>query len=307
MKRNPLFIVIALVLIVAFAPLLFVFQVRQSEVAVVTLFGRPHRTIAEPGLKFRLPPPIENVYKLDQRIQNFEGELEETKLPDQNILLVKVYVGWRIEKPEIFFPKFAGGSIPVAEDSLRALVRSAKNEVAGQHPFSDFISADEKEMKFTRIESEILKRVQDQVSAQNYGIEVKFVQIKKLGLPENVTQKVFERMQSERQRLISKIQSSGEEEATKIKSAADRQAATLLTEADGKALQIRSQGEAEAIKSLAILQQNTDLANLNMRLSALEQMLKEKTTLILDQNTPPLDLLHSLKFKTAEPTPGSNH
>jgi membrane protease subunit HflC len=262
-------------------------------VAVVTLFSKPHRTISEPGLYARLPWPIENVHKLDQRIQNIESQFEETKLPDQNSIFLMVYAGWKIENPEVFFPRFPGGSIPLAESALESLVRSAKNEVAGQHPFSDFISADVNQMKFAEIEKEILKRVQDQVQAQNYGIEVKFVQIKKLGLPENVTQNVFERMQSERQKLISKIQAGGEEEATKIKSAADSKAATLLAEADAKALQIRAQGEAEAIKSLGILQTEPRLANFNMKLSALEQMLKEKTTLILDQSTPPLDLLNT--------------
>jgi len=309
MKRNRLNIAIGAVLILIFGSLLFVFQVRKSQVAVVTLFGKPDRVQDKPGAYFKWPWPIEKVYTLDQRIQNFEGKFEETKLPDQYTLLMLVYVGWKIEDPKNFFPKFVRGSgdgaeqasIAEAEKALEAVVRSAKNEVAGQHIFSDFVSAEEKQSKFTQIEDEILHKVQDQLRTRQYGIEIKFVQIKKLGLPESVTQDVFARMQSERQVRIAEIQFGGEELATKIKSAADRTASELLAKADAEALQLRGEGEAAAMKSLSVLQQNPDLANLIMKLNALEQMLKEKTTLILDQNTSPLDLLQATKTPRSEP------
>jgi membrane protease subunit HflC len=289
MKRNLNFIIGAL-LIIVFGSLLFIFQVRKSYVAVVTRFGKYDRELG-PGAHFRWPWPIENVYKLDQRIQNFEGKFEETKLPDQNILLVSTYVGWRIEKPELFFPKFERGSIPKAEDTLGRIVETAKKEVAGQHNFQDFISADEKQMKFSQIEQEILAKVQEQVKNHDYGVEVKFVQIKKIGLPESVTTDVFERMKSERNLLISKIQYEGEEQATKIKSAADTWSAKQLAEADAAALEIRGQGEAESAKALSVLQQNPALANFNLKLAALQDLLKDRSTLILDQSTAPLDLL----------------
>jgi membrane protease subunit HflC len=282
--------IVGALLIIVFGSLLFVFQVRKSEVAVVTHFGKYDRELG-PGAHFRWPWPIENVYKLDQRIQNFEGKFEETKLPDQNILLISTYVGWRIEKPELFFPKFGGDRIAEAEKSLGALVESVKKEVAGQHGFSDFISADEKQMKFTQIEQEILEKVKDQVKNHEYGLDVKFVQIKKIGLPESVTTDVFERMKSERNLLISKIQYEGEEAATKIRSSADTWSAKKLAEADASALQIRGEGMAESAKALGVLQQNPTLANFNMKLDALQDLLKDRSTLILDQSTPPLDLL----------------
>jgi membrane protease subunit HflC len=290
MKRSPLTIVVAAILILIFGLLLFVYQVRKSEVAVVTLFGKIHTVKSDPGPGLRWPWPIENVYKLDQRVQDLEGKFEQIKLPDQNIILLSVYVGYRIQDPRAFFPKFASGSIPEAEKVLEGLVRSAKNEVAGQHPFSDFVSTDEQQMKFTQIESQILQKVQEQVHDKDYGIEIKFIQIEKIGLPEGVTQNVFDRMTSERQYYISKIQSQGEEEATKIKSAADSTAAKLLADADAQAFKIRGEGEAQMMKSLEILQQNPSLANFNMQMTALQEFLK-KATLILDQNTSPLQWL----------------
>ncbi len=302
MKRSPLTLAVAFVLIVIFGLLLFTYQVRKSEVAVVTFFGRIVREKTEPGLGLRWPSPIEKVYKLDRRIQNFEGKFEQIKLTDQNIILLEVYVGWRIEDSKQFFPKFLNGSIAVAEQRLEEFVRNAKNEVAGQHVLSDFISTDEKQIKFAQIESEILQRVKRDVSEKGYGLDVKFVQIKKIGLPESVTQSVFERMTSERQTYISQIQSSGEETATKIKSKADSDASKLLSDADAQAQQIHGEGVAQMIHSLAVFRENTNLANFNMQITALEQMLKERTTLILDQSTVPLNLLQPIQPQKSDST-----
>ena len=295
MKRSRLTIAVAFVLIVIFGLLLFVYQVRKSEVAVVTLFGKVDHVKQTPGPGLRLPWPIENVYKLDQRIQNFEGKFEQVKLPDQNLIFLLVYVGWRIDDPALFFPRFTNGSVAAAQGPLEDLVRSAKNEVAGQHRFSDFISTDEKQMKLAQIEREILDKVRQQVKDLNYGIDIKFVQIKKIGLPEQVTQNVFDRMQAEREYYSAQIRSLGEEESSKIRSAADSTAAKLLSDADAQAYAIRGQGEAQMIKSLEVLQQNPELAEFNMQITALTQLLKEKATLVLDQSTSPLNLLQPIQ------------
>ncbi|MGD0814962.1 MAG: protease modulator HflC [Verrucomicrobiota bacterium] len=302
MKRSRLTIAVAFVLIVIFGLLLFVYQVRKSEVAVVTLFGKVDHVKETPGPGFRLPWPIENVYKLDQRIQNFEGRFEQVKLPDQNLIFLLVYVGWRIDDPALFFPRFTNGSVVAAQGALEDLVRSAKNEVAGQHRFPDFISTDEKQMKLTQIEGEILEKVSRQVKNLNYGIGIKFVQIKKIGLPEQVTQNVFDRMQAEREYYTAQIRSLGEEESTTIKSAADSTAAKMLSDADAQAYAIRGQGEAQMIKSLQVLQENPELAEFNMQIAALTQLLKEKATLVLDQSTSPLNLLQPIQPQKVEST-----
>ncbi|MGA2173454.1 MAG: SPFH domain-containing protein [Verrucomicrobiota bacterium] len=302
MKRNPLTLLVAFILIVIFGLLLFIYQVRKSEAAVVTRFGKIDRVKTEPGPGLRWPWPIEDVYKLDQRIQNFEGKYEQFKLPDQNIILLSVYVGYRIEDPKAFFPKFAKGSIPEAEKVLEDLVRSAKNEVAGQHPFSDFVATDERQMKFTQIENEILQKVRKQVTELNYGLDMKFIQIRKIGLPDSVTQNVFDRMTSERQYYISKVQSQGEEAAKKIKSEADSKAAILLADADAQAFKIRGEGEAQMMKSLAVLQENPALATFNMQISALQQLLREKSTLVLDASSSPLQWLQMQQAGKSAPT-----
>ena len=271
--------------------LLFVYQVPKSRVAIVTRFGKLDRVKREPGPGLRFPWPIENVLTLDQRVQSFEGKDHEFKLPDQNILFLSVYVGYSIDDPKAFFGAFFNGSITDAESKLEDMVHSAKNEVCGQHPFSDFVSTDERQIKLAQIEQQILDKVQIGVHTNNYGIDVKFVQIKKIGLPHTVTKSVFDRMTQERQFYIDKITSQGNLQVTRIKSAADREATNLLSDADAKAIEIRGEGEAQMMKSLVILQQNPALATFNMQMTALEQFLKKNTTLVLEPSSSPLEWL----------------
>jgi membrane protease subunit HflC len=156
------------------------------------------------------------------------------------------------------------------------------------------VNASPADLKFEAIEEEIKAAVQKELAANNYGMSIEFLGIKKLGLPENVTQTVFDRMKSERQKLISKAQFEGEARATEIKSAAERQAADVIANAQAAATQIEGQGVAEAAKTLGVFQQNPELAVFQLRLEALKSSLNQKSTLIFDERTPPFDLFRNL-------------
>ena len=303
MKRNFLTVVIGAVLVVIFALLLFVFQVRQSEVAVVTTFGKPVATYTNAGAYFKIPWPVQKVYKFDQRVQNFEDKFSENLTADNNNLLTSVYVGWKISDAAAFFPKFAGGSVPAAQRMLESMLRSAKSAVIGKHQLSEFVNANPQDLKFDEIEGEIEQAVQSELRTNDCGIEVEFLGIKKLGLPESITQTVFQRMTSERQVLISKLQYAGEAEAQKIKSAADRQAAETVANADAAATRIHGEGEAEAAKTLPVFQQNPELANFLLRISSLQQSLNQRSTLIFDERTPPFDLFQHLPTNSPSQQP----
>jgi membrane protease subunit HflC len=296
MKRNPLTLIIGLVLLLVFGLLLFVFQVRKSEVAVVTTFGMTTRSITEPGPNLKWPWPIQKVHKLDQRMQNFEDKLTEGLTSDSFNLLTSVHVGWRIVEPAAFFPKFSGTAEPIAEAErvLERLLGNAKSAVIGKHPLSDFVSASAEGSRFAEIEKEILSAVQAQVHANNYGLDIEFLGLKKLQLPQSVTEAVFQRMASERRVLADKSTFEGEAEAQKIRSGADRRAAEMLANADSEATRVRGEGEAEAAKSLTVFQQNPELANFIFRLNALETSLKERSILVFDQRTPPFDLFNGV-------------
>jgi membrane protease subunit HflC len=296
MKRNPLTLIIGILLLIVFGLLLFVFQVRTTEVAVVTTFGKPSRSISEPGPYLKWPWPIQKVHKFDHRVQNFEDKLTEGLTRDSFNLLTSVYVGWRITDPSAFFPKFAGSTQPIteAERVLERLLGHAKTAVVGNHPLGDFVSPAADGNKFLEIEKEILAAFKAQVGTNNYGLDIEFLGLKKVQLPESVTQSVFERMTSERKGLADKSQYEGEAEAQKIRSEAERKAAEMLANADSEATRIRGEGEAEAAKSLSVFQQNAELANFIFRLNALESSLKERSILVFDQNTPPFDLFRGV-------------
>jgi membrane protease subunit HflC len=294
MKKNSLpTLIIGLLLMLVALLVLVVFQVRKSEVAVVTFFGRTARAIETPGPHLRLPWPIESVHRFDQRVQNFEDKFTEGSTQDGFTLLTSVYVGWRITDASVFYPKFTGGNEPIAaaEQLLEGRLTHAKAAVTGKHPLADFLSSDAQGNKFLDIEKEILSVVQAELPTNSYGLKIEFLGVKRLGLPESVTQSVFDRMQSERKLLADKLQWEGESDAAKIRSDANRRSAEIIANANSEATRIQGEAEAEAAKSLAVFQQNPELASFIFRLAALENSLKDRSTLIFDQSTVPFDIL----------------
>lgn len=289
MKKTRLSLVIGGLLLVIFLAVLFAFQVRSTEVAVVTTFGKYSTSHTEPGLKFRLPWPIQNIYRFDNRLQNFERKFEQTTTRDAKNILVSLFVGWKISDPKIFLERFNGDPLK-AEQQLEGLVRNAKNAVIGRYNFSDFVSPDPKLVKFEQFEAEVLKEIQGSAK-DTYGLSVEVVGIKQLGLPEAITGKVFERMRSERERLVKQFTGEGEAKAIEIRSEANRKRDELLAKADADALRIIGEAESQASKDYAVFEQKPDLAIYLLQIKALKESLKDRATIILDQRTTPFNLL----------------
>lgn len=289
--RNPVTFVVGLVILLIFGSISFLFQVRESEVAFLTTFGKADEAVIKPGLRFKLPWPIQKVHRFDARVHNFEGKFEEAMTLDQRNVLVLVYVGWRITEPQKFNRSFPGG-VDDAKRNLESLVRSAKNATVGTHNFSDFINTDPAKLKFDEIEKEMLLQVAG-TAKEKFGLEVKSLGIKRLGFPESVTQKVFERMKEERQRLVKQFEGEGDRDATKIRSSAERERSEKLADAEAAATRSRGEAEKEAAKAYKTLEQNKELAVFLQKLASMEAIAKERTTLILDQNSSPFDLLRS--------------
>jgi membrane protease subunit HflC len=133
---------------------------------------------------------------------------------------------------------------------------------------------------------------------------VQFVGIKQLGIPENVTAKVFDRMTAERQREIERLKALGEREAIAIKSAADRDRAEILAQAEKEASAIKGAADAEATKHFGVFQQNQDLAVFLMQLRALESTLGKGATIVADPTISPFNLL--VNPATSSQAPRSN-
>jgi membrane protease subunit HflC len=288
MKRNPITLLTGAILVVIFGLMLFTFQVRTTEVAIVTFFGKYSRSLTEPGFYWRLPYPINIVRRFDKRVQNFERKFEQTTTRDSINILCTVYAGWNISDPKLYL-ETQGGDELKAENALESQLRNVKNGVLGKHNFSELVSTNQADLKFDQVEQEMLKDIQPQ--AQKNGMNVQFIGIKQLGLPETITQAVFERMRRERQILVKQYQTEGDKEAQFIRAKADSDANKVLSEARAREIEITSQAEAKASEYYRVLQQNPDLANFMFQRTALEKSLKDRTTLILDQQTPPFNML----------------
>jgi modulator of FtsH protease HflC len=290
MKRNPITLITAGVLAIIFVLMLFTFQVRQTEIAVVTTFGKFSRSVTTPGFQWRAPYPVQSVYSFDNRIQNFERKFEQTTTRDAINLLITVYAGWRVADPKTFLESL-NGDVLHAEQVLEPLIRNVKNGVISQHTFSELISTNQADLKFDQIEQEMLAGVQGQAK-NTYGIEVRYLGIKQLGLPESITSKVFDRMKAERQTRVKQFQTEGEKEAKIIRAQADSLANKILADAKGNAIEVTGAAEAKASEAYKVMQQNPELANFLFQRNALEQSLKDRATLILDQQTPPFNMLN---------------
>ena len=290
-NRKAISLVTGFVLAIIFALMMFAFQVRQTDIVVVTTFGKYSKTISEPGLYWRMPWPIQRIHRFDCRTQNFERAFEQTSTKDAINILITVFGGWKVTNPQLYLESLNGDKLK-AETALEPLIRNAKNIIIGQHLFSDIVSTNDANIKFDKIEKAILNNVREKTIA-SYGVEMEFIHIKQLGLPESITTKVMDRMRAERDTRVKQFQAEGEKEAQIIRAQADNEANRILAEANARSIEITGAAEAEASKYYAILEKNPDLAIFNFRRSALENSLKNRTTLILDSQTTPFNLLKS--------------
>ncbi len=277
-------VVVAAILLVA----VFSYQLNQTESAVVTTFGRPV-AVTEPGLHFRWPFPFQKIHKFDHRIRCFEGgagKLEETMTSDGQNILVGIYVNFRISDVKQFFATLE--NLTKAEDQLNSWMRGFKNAAFGQYKFSQVVNTDPKLMKLNEIQEKI--RGDLAARCKGFGLEVVSVGINTINVPKAISENVFDRMIQERQSVAARFLSEGNSRAEKIRIEADGRKAILLADAEAQAKEIRASGDAEAAKYYAVFKENPELAEFLRKLDSLRQIMKGKTTLVLDTNVAPFDL-----------------
>jgi membrane protease subunit HflC len=296
MKNIAITIFIALVAVVM-GLYLIAFQVRETESALVTRFGKPVREITEPKLYFKWPAPIERVHKFDSRMKVFEADLGETTAKDAVPIIVNTYVVWRIAEPLKFLNSV--GTVKEAEVKLYSQITDTQNRVIGQHSFGEFVNSDSEKIKFNQIEAEMLADL-EQTLSDEYGIEIKTLGIKQLKVSKDVTVKVFERMKAARNRRTETTIARGQAEAAKIRTDANLKKTKLLATAEARAKKIRGQGDAKAAEYYKMLEEEPELAMFLRNIEALEKILKERSTIVIRDDSEPFKLLQeipSLKLK----------
>mgnify|MGYP005839710327 CR=1 FL=1 len=294
-RRAWVSIAVGIIIVIVFILYMITFTVRKGEYAVLKTFGKVTRTIKEPGLYWKFPLAQKAVIH-DSRLHTSEdGMLEETFTRDGKPIIVMTFFNWKIEDIERYDNSF-GSSFDQAERALQTIVRAAKGEVFGQSAFNDFITVENKntgssanKMRFELIEQKILEKAQKQALAE-IGVNITQVGVKRLILPEAVSQKVFDRMKSERQALAKKSISEGEGEAINIKSRAERDRNLILYTAQARAKSIRAEGEKAAAEYYNVFAAEPEL---HMFLKSLEslRLLVKKSTIIIDTSSLPFQLL----------------
>ena len=291
MRKNIFTIMTAGIIFIILLLYLIAFQVRVNEQVVLTTFGKPVLVLKEPGLYWKWPWPIQSLNRFDTRLKLLSSKFEETYTVDGKNLIVTSALAWTVQDP-LKFLESAGTELE-AEKNLRSVLRNYKNSVIGKHPLSHFISTDPENLKFDEIEKEMLELVSKETE-ERYGIGVEFVKIEQMALPEDTTAKVFERMRKERERIAEGFRAEGEGEANKIKAEADSERDRILAMAETEAKRIMGEGDALAAKHYGIFSENEELAIFLRKLDALKGTLKDKTTIVLDTDMPPYDLLEGM-------------
>jgi membrane protease subunit HflC len=242
MVNRRLLTVVAVALVIAgiFA-ISSLFIVDQTEEALVLRLGEVRDVIPKPGLKMKLPF-IENVIFYDNRLLDFEPPPEEVIVSDQKRLVVDTYTRYRIINPLLFYQTV--NSEPAVRARLNAMVSGSLRRVLGNVTLSALLSHQR---------SAIMAQIRDEVSAQgkSFGIDVIDVRIRRADLPEENSQAIFARMQSEREQQARQYRGEGAEAAQTVRANAERERTVILAEAQRDAQRVRGDGDAESIKIYA--------------------------------------------------------
>ena len=222
-------------IIILFGATLFfsIFIVKEVNQAIVLQFGDPKRIILKPGLNFKLPF-IQNVVFLDKRVLNLDTPPEEVIASDQKRLIVDAFARFQIVDPLKFY--ISVGNERVARSRLSTIINSRIRNVLGQQELQTLLSEDR---------SKQMALIQQGVNneAENFGIKIVDVRIKRADLPQANSDAIFRRMQTEREREAKEFRAKGAEMAVTITSTADKEVTVILADAQKKSEIMKGEGD----------------------------------------------------------------
>jgi membrane protease subunit HflC len=262
-------VIIAAALIVGYSSLFTIYQTQQ---ALVVRLGEPRPPVPDPGLHIKAPFIDSGVY-IDRRILDLEAPPQEVIASDQKRLVVDAFARYRIKDPLRFYQTL--GSINGANSQLSILLNSALRRVLGEVTFTHVVR-DQR--------ADLMARIRELVDheATALGIEVVDVRIRRADLPEQNSQAVYQRMQTERQREAAEFRAQGAQRAQEIRSRADREVTVLVAEATSKSEQIRGEGDGTRNQICAdAFNQDPDFFAFYRSMQAYEQGLKHNDTRML--------------------------
>jgi membrane protease subunit HflC len=234
--------IIAVIAIIVIAGMMSIFTVAQTEKAIKFQLGQIQKSDYEPGLHFKWPL-VNNIRTFDARIQTMESEPERFLTAEKKNVIVDSFVKWRIGDVRLFYTS-VGGDINQANLRLDQIIKDAFRGEFGKRNIKQLVSTDREEIR------EILVKNSKPLAA-NLGMEVVDVRVKRIDLPEEVSNSVFRRMEAERERVAREFRSQGSEAAEKIRADADRQRVVTLANSFRDAEKLRGEGDAKSAEIYA--------------------------------------------------------
>jgi membrane protease subunit HflC len=216
-----------------------VFVVDQRQVAVVYALGEIKEVIQEPGLKWKLPPPFQNVVFLDRRIQTMDSpENRPIFTAEKKSLVIDWLVKWRITDSRQFI-RNNGTDMRGLETRLSPIVHAAFNEEVTKRTVGEVLSGGR-----DKVMQDVRDRLLDE--ARSFGIEIIDVRIKRVDFVANITDSIYSRMASERKQVANQLRATGAAEGEKVRADADRQREVIVAEAYRDAQKVKGEGDAKA-------------------------------------------------------------
>ncbi len=310
MSRFPFMtVIVAAAVLIIFGVYAFSFKVRFSDVVVKETMGRVadggvyNANGDDPGLKFRWPWPIDTLTHYDRRLQTIDTSETEIKTRDGKNIIVGAYGVWRVGDALRFHR--AARTEAAARDQMRARLAQAMAAVMGAHDMRDFVNTNAADLdaSYERIEQELLAEAAGGLD-RDYGIELLQFNLRRISLPAQTTQTVFDQMRKEREEKATEYRQQGESIAAAIKAEAEANARQILAFADRRAQQIRSEGVAAATRIFRQIDADDREFFQYLRwLDAAKAALEERVTFFIDSNSPFYQMLMSPGVPRFESTP----
>ena len=246
MNRLGLWVSSVLVVLALLSSSLFV--VDQRQFGVVYALGQIKEVVTEPGLHFKLPPPLQNVNYIDKRLLTLDSPDTEPMLTaEKQRVVIDWYVRWRITDPQAYI-RNVGLDEKAGANQLNRVVRNAFQEEINKRTVKELLS-----LKREALMADVKREVLDVVKGGDkpWGVDIVDVRITRADYVDTITESVYRRMEAERKRVANELRSTGAAEGEKIRADADRQREVTIANAYRDAQKIKGEGDAQAARIYA--------------------------------------------------------
>lgn len=253
---------------------LSIFVVKETERAVKLEFGRVVQADVAPGLHFKIPI-VNDVKKFDARILTLDAAPQSYLTSEKKALTVDSFVKWRVSDVEKYFTTTGGDEERLRRLLIQRVDAGLRNEF-GSRTVNEVVSGERDELM------DKLTLQLNSISLEELGVEVIDLRVKKIDLPPEVSESVYNRMRTERERLAKELRAQGNEVAEKIRATADKEKTIILADAYREAEETKGNGDAIATSTYAnAYSEDPEFYDFTRSLKAYQSTFQSKSDILL--------------------------